>query len=418
MAEPGQAEEPPSKHSLLRLLSAGTSFFVAGVNDGSLGALIPHIIRTYGLSTAIASSIYASSFAGWLLTALTNTHISQHLDLGAMLLLGAGLQVVAQLLRCWPTPPFGLYVVTFCLASLGQAYNDTHANTYVAGRKEGTSHRWLGFIHAMYMAGCLVGPFAAASIADGGTGRWWLFYAVPLGMGVGNMVLAGVAFGDTVRVLKVERRGVDVDLGAVGEGVPQRRAMDLLKETLTKRSVWCLNIFFFFYVGATVTAGGWVVEYLVSVRNGDIAEMGYVSAGFNGGGLLGRILLPEPTHRFGERKMLFIYALCSLGLQLLFWLVPNIIAASISISLLGFFLGPNFSTGISVGTRIFPRDISPTAISFLFVFAQMGGSLFPIVTGILAAYVGVSVLQPVMIGLLAAMAVSWLLVPQPVKEKV
>jgi hypothetical protein len=62
--------------------------------------------------------------------------------------------------------------------------------------------------------------------------------------------------------------------------------------------------------------------------------------------------------------------------------------------------------GISVATRIFPKDISPTAIYFLFVFAQMGGSLFPIVTGILAAYVGVSVLQPVMLGLLAAMAIS------------
>ncbi len=45
-----------NNHSVhLKFLSAGFSFFVAGVNDGSLGALIPYVIRVYGLSTAIVS---------------------------------------------------------------------------------------------------------------------------------------------------------------------------------------------------------------------------------------------------------------------------------------------------------------------------------------------------------------------------
>jgi hypothetical protein len=42
---------------LSQLISCGVSFFVAGVNDGSLGALLPYIIRSYGLTTAIASSV-------------------------------------------------------------------------------------------------------------------------------------------------------------------------------------------------------------------------------------------------------------------------------------------------------------------------------------------------------------------------
>ena len=42
---------------LFQLISCGVSFFVAGVNDGSLGALLPYIIRSYGLTTAIASSV-------------------------------------------------------------------------------------------------------------------------------------------------------------------------------------------------------------------------------------------------------------------------------------------------------------------------------------------------------------------------
>lgn len=132
----------------LRIASASFSFFVAGVNDGSLGAIIPYVIRQYAITTAIVSSVYGATFAGWAFAALTNTHLCQYLDTGSMLLLGAVCQVVAHVLRSW-MPPFGLFVVTFFLVAVGQAYNDTHANTFVAGVKG--AHRWLAVIHASYM---------------------------------------------------------------------------------------------------------------------------------------------------------------------------------------------------------------------------------------------------------------------------
>lgn len=46
-----------TKSVYLKIISAGFSFFVAGVNDGSIGALIPYIIREYDISTAIVSSV-------------------------------------------------------------------------------------------------------------------------------------------------------------------------------------------------------------------------------------------------------------------------------------------------------------------------------------------------------------------------
>lgn len=42
---------PEIKWMYSKILSAGVSFFVAGVNDGSLGSLIPYVIRTYGIGT-------------------------------------------------------------------------------------------------------------------------------------------------------------------------------------------------------------------------------------------------------------------------------------------------------------------------------------------------------------------------------
>jgi fucose permease len=52
-------------------------------------------------------------------------------------------------------------------------------------------------------------------------------------------------------------------------------------------------------------------------------------------------------------------------------------------------------------------------LALVFVFAQMGGSLFPIITGLVSSNSGVKVLQPILVGLLCATAISWLLVPRP-----
>jgi hypothetical protein len=55
--EGAEQDSTLDRQTLLRLISAGFSFFVAGINDGSLGVLIPWVIRDYGIDTAILSSV-------------------------------------------------------------------------------------------------------------------------------------------------------------------------------------------------------------------------------------------------------------------------------------------------------------------------------------------------------------------------
>ena len=51
-------------------------------------------------------------------------------------------------------------------------------------------------------------------------------------------------------------------------------------------------------------------------------------------------------------------------------------------------------------------------IGLVFVIAQAGGAIFPALTGVIATKAGVGVLQPILIGLIVAMGVSWALVPK------
>lgn len=51
------AEAPVPRLLLVKLASSGFTFFVAGINDGSLGALIPHIRNEYGIDTNMVSIV-------------------------------------------------------------------------------------------------------------------------------------------------------------------------------------------------------------------------------------------------------------------------------------------------------------------------------------------------------------------------
>lgn len=196
----------------------------------------------------IAKTIsYAAALAGWFFAALSNSTITQYLDIGHILCLGAGFQILAHVLRVWD-PPLALYIVTFFFASLGQAYNDTQANTFVSTLKG--AHRYLAFIHAMYMAGCLVGPFVATGFAGAnGTSRWYIFYSVPLGLCVVNLALVWASFCDRMANQKL------LQARRPGQSRSQSKLWEMKRIILTKE-VWLVSLFFFFFLGATITSSG------------------------------------------------------------------------------------------------------------------------------------------------------------------
>ncbi|KAF2848358.1 MFS general substrate transporter [Plenodomus tracheiphilus IPT5] len=394
-----------TKQNLLKVIAAGISFFFAGNNDGSLGALTPYILGTYHVGTEYAALIYGATFLGWVFAALTNSHLICYLGLGGILTLGASVQVIAHVLRFW-SPPFACYVITFFLQAAGMAYNESHANSFVASING--AHRLLGFVHAMYALGCLISPFLATSIAARAGDRWPLFYLYLVSLGVFNMFTVAVMFRESF--LPRKQPGNDELASGAASSSRNKKANREIIAALKLPSVYLLSMFYFFMLGAGITAGCWLVEYLIKARNGHLPDVGYVPAGLWGGIFLGRIVLAEPTHRLGERRMTMVYCVMILVLQLVFWLVPDLVSSAVTISMLGFFYGPLFATGMSIGSKLFEKDIQPTALGFVFVLAQAGGAFFPAITGIVDSQAGVQVMQPILVGLIIAMGISWAIV--------
>lgn len=56
-----EPETPQTKWLYFKVLSAGFSFFVAGVNDGSLGSVIPYVMESYSINTDMVSILYVEN---------------------------------------------------------------------------------------------------------------------------------------------------------------------------------------------------------------------------------------------------------------------------------------------------------------------------------------------------------------------
>ena len=106
-----------------------------------------------------------------------------------------------------------------------------------------------------------------------------------------------------------------------------------------------------------------------------------------------------------------------MGLELLFWLVPQFYVSAVSVGLLGFFLGPLFPAAMVACTKLLPKHLHVPSIGFAAAVGGSGGALFPYAIGAIAQAKGVQVLQPIILAVLAAILVLWLCLPRIGKKR-
>lgn len=106
-----------------------------------------------------------------------------------------------------------------------------------------------------------------------------------------------------------------------------------------------------------------------------------------------------------------------MGLQLLFWLVPQFYVSAIAVALEGFFLGPLFPGAVVAATKSLPKHLHTSAIGFTVAFGGSGAAVLPFAVGAIAQAKGVSVLQPIVLALLAVLLALWLSLPAFSKKR-
>lgn len=89
-----------------------------------------------------------------------------------------------------------------------------------------------------------------------------------------------------------------------------------MKEALfsqtASRVTWLCSIFLLGYVGVEVALGGWIVTFMIRVRDGGAFASGMTATGFWIGITVGRVILGFITPRIGERLAISV-SLTSIG---------------------------------------------------------------------------------------------------------
>lgn len=156
---------------------------------------------------------------------------------------------------------------------------------------------------------------------------------------------------------------------------------------------------------------------MITYRNGNPTEAGYIGSGFWLGITVGRFVLTHFAHKFGEKRAVVALTCGAAAFQLLVWQVPNIIGNAVAEALVGLFLGPVYPCATAIFSKLLPRNMQVTALSVIGGMGSSGGALVPFITGMLAQKLGTVVLHPIVLISFAAMLVTWFLLPHVEKRR-
>nr|GAT48810.1 predicted protein [Mycena chlorophos] len=378
------------------------TLFTGGWNDGSNGPLIPRMQQVYHVDYTIVSLIFIFQCFGSTVGAVGNIALIKRFGFGKLVIFGSCLQLVAYAIQACDLP-FPVFLLGSVINGIGGAVKTAQANGYAVGLSTNAELK-IGLLQASYGVGALIAPLAATQFAQL-SGRKWAFY---------YLTSLGVILIDTINLTLVFRGRTQEDcLADIGQEFREKEKegnKGHLRQILSTKAAHMLALFLFVYVGTEVSIGGWIVSFLISRRSGSAAT-GYVSSGFFGGLTLGRVILIPINKRLGERRVVFIYGVIAIGLELVIWLVHSLIGDAIAVSFVGLVMGPLFPIAITHTTKVFPPWLVTGAVGWATGAATVGAAIMPFVTGVISNRAGITALEPVVIAMLAIMVLSWMLVP-------
>ncbi|KAM6515065.1 hypothetical protein FSOLCH5_009304 [Fusarium solani] len=382
------------------------SMLTSGANDAAYGALIPYLEKYYDLSYIVVSLIFLSPFVGYILAAAINNMLHRKIGQRGIGVTCGICHIIAYIIICLH-PPYPVLVLAYAVAGFGNGISDAAWNAWVGNLDR--ANETLGFLHAFYGIGGTISPLIATSLITKANLPWYNFYYVMIGLAVVELTTCTWAFWSNGG--EVYRRTMEAS-NENHEGMKQA-----LFQMPYARVTWLCAVFLLAYVGVEVSLGGWVVQFMIRVRNAEAFPAGMTSVGFWLGLTLGRAILGFVTPLLGVKVAVALYLPATMALELVFWLVPQFYVSAVAVAFQGFFIGPLFPAVVIATTKMLPKHLHVSTIGFAAAFGGSGAAVLPFAVGAIAQAKGVQVLQPIILALLATLLALWLCLPRIGKKR-
>jgi len=356
------------------------------------------------------SVVFLSPFIGYAAAALGNSWIHERFGQRGIALLGTGMHIIAYF-AATQHPPYPALIAIFILSGLGNGIVDASWNAWIGAMDN--SSQLMGILHAFYGLGAALAPLTATYLIANRDWMWYEFYYL-MGVAAGIEFITSVAAfwsarGSLSEAQEPGSSGDDVSPGTPGSlSVKQNPTL----ESLRMPSTWIISLFLLVYVGVEVTMGGWIFTFLVDLRNTPPSVAGVVTFTYWAGLTVGRVCLGFLTPYFDRQRLaVFVYLGACIILHFAFCVVDDLLFSAITVTLLGFFLGPLYPEAVIAQAKLLPRYLHVAAVGFACALGSAGGCVFPFITGATAEIYGIKVLQPAVLVMLFICLALWLALP-------
>ena len=378
-AAAGQAAAEGSTLARRLFVSSIGVFFIGGFLTALVSLLVPRFKAIAGIGYAQALLVQFASHSSYLVFAVPITLVI--VRSGYMRSIATGLAIMAvaclALAAANSAQAFLLVLGALLLLSLGITFLQIAANTVVAvvGPASGSAAR-LTLLQGFNSLGTVLGPLLGASLLLGNGGR--NAGGLPFLIGAGFLTVLALTF--------LAQRNLLPRTPATADLQPSARH---LRSTLRDRRLVGGTAAIFAYVGAEVTIGALLVNFLMRT---DILSANPIDAGrmvslYWGGAMVGRFAGAALLRRVSPQ---FVLAACAVAAALLTatatfatgWAGA---AALLAVGLCNSVMYP------TIYALALPADRRAAPIaSMLLCMAVVGGAVIPVLTGLFADAAGLA----------------------------
>jgi fucose permease len=363
------------------------SFISLGLPDGILGVAWPAIRADMGQPLAAVGIITitltvcaaASSFLAGAIVKRVGTGV---------VVASSCLMTALALVGFSYAPSFGWLVLLGIPLGLGAGAVDASLNHFVAAHY---SSRHMNWLHGFWGVGATTGPLIMGWALASPSG--WSAGARTIGfMQLALAALLWLTLSLWSREYAKPAADDDANTSAV------------VFKPLRPIALWLAPATFLLYVAAEMGTGLWAASILVTDRGLSPAQAGLWVSVYFGSITAGRFAVGLIADRLGNRRLVRLgIALAALGAAVF---AAHGLLGSASLAglvLMGLGCAPVFPSLMHETARRFPDELARTVIGRQMMFAYAGGSVIPAAFGLLATWLGLTAVMPVVVVLLLAL---------------
>jgi FHS family Na+ dependent glucose MFS transporter 1 len=363
------------------------AYFAAFIGLGSvaavLGPSLPFLAESTQSTLSEIGFLFTARSFGYLLGSLrlgrTFDRLPGHAVLVSVLMIMAVMISLAPIIST-------LWLLTLILfiLGIGEGTLDIGTNLLLVWVQHDRASPYLNALHFFFGLGAAVGPILVAQTILHSGGIAWAYwglaiYLIPLIIWLLRLP-SPAAPGRTGEAMRVEAQVGPIIL---------------------------ISLFFFLYVGAEASFGGWIFTYTTALGLGDVASAGYLTSAFWGALTVGRLLGIPIAARVSPKKILFIDLFGCLASMVVILAFPDAYPAVWMGAIgLGFSMASIFPTMLAFTER--RMRMSGEITRWFFVGTGAGGMTLPWLSGLLFDGLGPrSTMAAILIDLLLAGLVLW-----------